>query len=175
MVTNNQFGMGTSLERHSAQTNLQIKGEGFGVPGLECDGMDVVDTWSVTKEAMRIAREERQPVLVEALNYRFRGHSIADPEDYRTEEEVLAWSKRDPLVTFADRLTAEGILNDEQREAIDLQATEIVDAAVAFADASPEPEPSSLYDDVYVLSDQVRGWYSADHRGAGVQKGEDLS
>ena len=175
MVTNNQFGMGTSLERHSAQTDLQRKGEGFGVPGLECDGMDVVDTWAVTTEALRIAREERQPVLVEALNYRFRGHSIADPEDYRSAEEVLEWSKRDPLVTFGDRLIAEGLINEEQREAIDLEAIATVDEAVAFADASPEPEPSSLYDDVYVLSDQVRGWYSADHRGAGVQKGEELS
>jgi len=175
MVTNNQFGMGTSLERHSAQTDLQRKGEGFGVPGLECDGMDVVDTWAVTTEALRIAREQRQPVLVEAINYRFRGHSIADPEDYRSAEEVGEWSKRDPLVTFGDRLVAEGILDTKQRETIDLEAIEAVDAAVAFADASPEPEPSSLYDDVYVLTDPVRGWYSADHRGAGLQKGENLS
>ena len=87
----------------------------------------------------------------------------------------MEWSKRDPLVTFGDRLVAEGVMNDQQREAIDLEAIETVDEAVAFADASPEPEPSSLYDDVYVLSDQVRGWYSADHRGAGLQKGEDLS
>jgi len=175
MVTNNQFGMCTSLERHSAQTDLQRKGEGFGVPGLECDGMDVVDTWAVTTEALRIAREQRQPVLVEAINYRFRGHSIADPEDYRSAEEVGEWSKRDPLVTFGDRLVAEGILDTKQLETIDLEAIEAVDAAVAFADASPEPEPSSLYDDVYVLTDQVRGWYSADHRGAGLQKGENLS
>ena len=73
MVTNNQFGMGTALERHSAVTDLMRKGEGFGVPGMRCDGMDVMDTYNVTTEALRIAREERRPVLVEAVTYRFRG------------------------------------------------------------------------------------------------------
>ncbi|MSX02128.1 MAG: pyruvate dehydrogenase (acetyl-transferring) E1 component subunit alpha [Actinobacteria bacterium] len=175
MVTNNQFGMGTALERHSAQTDLQRKGESFGVPGMECDGMDVVDTWKVTSEAVKIAREQRQPVLVEAVNYRFRGHSMADPEDYRSEAEVLEWSKRDPLKTFAERLIAEGVITEPEREAIDEQAMATVDRAVEFADASPAPEPGSLYEDIYVLGDQVRGWYSTDHRGAGVRKGEDLS
>ena len=97
MVTNNQFGMGTSLERHSAVTDLLRKGEGFGVPGMRCDGMDVLDTYDVTTEALRIAREERRPVLVEAITYRFRGHSMADPEEYRTKEQVDEWRKRDPI------------------------------------------------------------------------------
>src|SRR4029078_11625342 len=79
MVTNNQFGMGTALERHSAVTDLHKRGDGFGVPGMRCDGMDVVDTHEVTTEALRRAREDRQPVLVEAITYRFRGHSMADP------------------------------------------------------------------------------------------------
>ncbi|MCA1689289.1 MAG: pyruvate dehydrogenase (acetyl-transferring) E1 component subunit alpha, partial [Actinobacteria bacterium] len=79
MVTNNRFGMGTSLERHSAVTDLVRKGESFGVPGMRCDGMDVVDTHAVCSEALRIAREERQPILIEALTYRFRGHSMAPP------------------------------------------------------------------------------------------------
>ena len=85
MVTNNRFGMGTALERHSAVTDLHKRGEGFGVPGMQCDGMDVLDTLAVTGEALRIAREERRPILVEALTYRFRGHSMADPEEYRTK------------------------------------------------------------------------------------------
>ncbi|MGZ6674307.1 MAG: thiamine pyrophosphate-dependent enzyme, partial [Solirubrobacteraceae bacterium] len=108
MVTNNQFGMGTALERHSAVTDLQVKGEGFGVPGMECDGMDVLDTFHVTQEALRIAREERRPVLVEAITYRFRGHSMADPEEYRTKEQVEEWRKRDPILQWGDRLEAEG-------------------------------------------------------------------
>jgi pyruvate dehydrogenase E1 component alpha subunit len=173
MITNNQFGMGTSLERHSAMTDLLRKGEGFGVPGMRCDGMDVADTHRVTSEALAIARDERRPVLVEALTYRFRGHSMADPEEYRTKEQVDEWRKRDPLVVFGDQLVAAGILDDEAREQIDRDAIARVDAAVAFADASPHPGPNALYDDIYVLGDQVRGWYSVDERTPTPHRGED--
>jgi pyruvate dehydrogenase E1 component alpha subunit len=172
MVTNNQFGMGTSLERHSAVTDLRRKGESFGVPGLRCDGMDVVDTHAVMTEALQIARDERQPMLVEAVTYRFRGHSMADPEEYRTREQVEAWRRRDPIVVFGERLVAEGVLEPEEREAIDLAAQKRVDDAVAFADASPFPPPESLYDDVYVLGDQIQGWYAIDERSPGVHRGE---
>ena len=173
MVTNNRFGMGTALERHSAMTDLHKRGEGFGVPGLQCDGMDALDTYAVTQEALRIAREERRPILVEALTYRFRGHSMADPEEYRTKEQVETWRRRDPIATFGERLVAEGVVNGEDREDLDRRAQTRVDEAVAFADASPFPEPSSLYDDVYVLGDQVQGWYSIDERSPGVHRGED--
>jgi pyruvate dehydrogenase E1 component alpha subunit len=173
MVTNNQFGMGTALERHSAVTDLQVKGEGFGVPGMECDGMDVLDTYHVTQEALRIAREERRPVLVEAITYRFRGHSMADPEEYRTKEQVEEWRKRDPILQWGDRLEAEKIVSAQQREQFDEEAVARIDDAVAFADESDMPAPESLYDDVYVLGGQVHGWYSVDERSAGVHKGED--
>ncbi|HKC83694.1 MAG TPA: thiamine pyrophosphate-dependent enzyme, partial [bacterium] len=173
MVTNNQFGMGTALERHSAVTDLQRKGESFGVPGLRCDGMDVVDTHAVLSEALRVAREERRPTLVEAVTYRFRGHSMADPEEYRTKEQVETWRRRDPIATFGERLVAEGVLRAEERDELDRRAQARVDEAVTFADASPFPEASSLYDDVYVLGDQVQGWYSIDERSPGVHRGED--
>src|SRR5919112_972525 len=122
MVTNNRFGMGTALERHSAVTDLHKRGEGFGVPGMQCDGMDVLDTLHVTTEALRIAREERRPILVEALTYRFRGHSMADPEEYRSKEQVAEWRKRDPVITFGDRLVAEGVLDKAGREQMDADA-----------------------------------------------------
>src|SRR5215204_6832114 len=96
MVTNNQFGMGTALERHSAQTDLHKRGEGFGVPGMRCDGMDVLDTYGVMCEAIEKVRSDRAPILVEALTYRFRGHSMADPEEYRSKEQVAQWRKKDP-------------------------------------------------------------------------------
>jgi pyruvate dehydrogenase E1 component alpha subunit len=159
MVTNNRFGMGTSLERHSAVTDLVGKGESFGVPGMRCDGMDVVDTHAVCREALRIARDERRPVLVEALTYRFRGHSMADPEEYRTKEQVEEWRLRDPLRGYGDRLEAEGVIGGAEREEIDAAAIARVDAAVDFAEASPHPAPESLYEDVYVLGDQVKGMY----------------
>ena len=160
MVTNNQFGMGTALGRHSAVTDLQRKGEGLGVPGMRCDGMDVLDTHAVICEAVARVRAERRPLLVEAITYRFRGHSMADPEQYRTKEEVAEWRARDPIPAFAHRLEAEGILSGDKREAIDAEAAARVDAAVAFAEASPLPAPDSLYDDVYVLDRVARGTYS---------------
>jgi pyruvate dehydrogenase E1 component alpha subunit len=159
LVTNNQFGMGTSLKRHSAVTDLQRKGESLGVPGTRCDGMDVADTHAVLSEAVERVRSERCPMLVEAVTYRFRGHSMADPEEYRTKEEVSQWRERDPLPVFGALLEGEGVVDAAARAAIDEQAIARVDAAVEFAEASPFPEPQSLYDNVYVLDDQVRGRY----------------
>jgi pyruvate dehydrogenase E1 component alpha subunit len=173
MVTNNQFGMGTSLERHSAQTDLHRRGEGFGVPGMRCDGMDVVATYEVLRDAIRRVREERRPILVEAITYRFRGHSMADPEEYRSKDQVAEWRERDPIPNFADRLVRQGQLATGALEEIDRAAVRRVDEAVAFADGSPFPPPESLYDHIYVMGDQVKGWYSVDERSAGVHKGED--
>jgi pyruvate dehydrogenase E1 component alpha subunit len=100
MVTNNQFGMGTSLRRHSAVTDLQRKGESLGVPGMRCDGMDVLDTYTVLCEAVRRVREERRPLLVEAVTYRFRGHSMASTR-WRSSGWTPPWrspsARRSPL------------------------------------------------------------------------------
>jgi len=160
LVTNNQFGMGTSLQRHSAVTDLQRKGESLGVPGTRCDGIDVLDTYAVLCDAVARVREERRPLLVEAVTYRFRGHSMADPEQYRSKEEVAQWRARDPIPAFGDRLIAEGVIDEADRARIDADAIARVDAAVEFADASPFPAPESLYDDVYVFGDASSGWYS---------------
>jgi pyruvate dehydrogenase E1 component alpha subunit len=160
MVTNNQFGMGTALQRHSAVTDLRRKGESLGVPGVRCDGMDVLDTHAVVAEALARVREERRPVLVEAVTYRFRGHSMADPEEYRSKEEVAQWRERDPIPAFGELLERDGVIDARERAAIDEHARARVDEAVAFAENSPFPAAESLYDDVYVLGEQVRGWYS---------------
>jgi pyruvate dehydrogenase E1 component alpha subunit len=159
MVVNNMFGMGTSLDRHSAVTDLQRKGESLGVPGMRCDGMDILDTHKVVGEALERVREERRPLLVEAVTYRFRGHSMADPEDYRTKEEVAQWRERDPIPALSDLLEREGALTSEQREQIDREAMQRVDRAVEFAEASPFPDPETLYEDVYVIDEQVQGQY----------------
>ncbi len=161
VVINNQFGMGTSLERHSAVTDLRRKGQSLGVPGSRCDGMDVSDTHAVIAEAVNRVREDRRPVLVEAVTYRFRGHSMADPEEYRTKEEVAHWRERDPIPVFGALLEREGILDARGREELDRAAITRVDEAVAFAEESPFPRPESLYEDVYVLDERSRGDYSA--------------
>jgi pyruvate dehydrogenase E1 component subunit alpha len=172
MVINNQFGMGTALERHSAVTDLSRKAGGFGVPGVRCNGMDVLDVHACVREAMRKAREERRPQLVEAVTYRYRGHSMADPEEYRTKEEVEEWRRHDPIVTFRSKLSDKGVLGDDDAEKLDEQAMKTVDAAVEFADNSPFPELDSLYDDLYAFGEQVRGWHTVDERSPDVHPGE---
>jgi pyruvate dehydrogenase E1 component alpha subunit len=145
MVTNNQFGMGTSLERHTAQTDLHVRGQGFGVPGLRCDGMDVVDTYEVMTEAIEKVRSERKPILVEAVTYRFAGHSVADPEEYRDKEQVEEWREQDPIPGYAERLE----LSEYDVEKLDEAAIARIDEAVAFAEESDFPPPESIYDHVY--------------------------
>ncbi len=173
MVINNQFGMGTALERHSAVTDLSRKAAGFGVPGTRCDGMDVLDVHATVTAALEQARGERAPQLVEAVTYRYRGHSMADPEEYRTKDEVTEWRSRDPLEAFPRRLVEEEALSQEDVDRLGEEAVKSVDAAVEFAEASPFPDLASLYDDVYVIGDQVRApWYSTDSRSPETHRGE---
>jgi pyruvate dehydrogenase E1 component alpha subunit len=173
MVINNQFGMGTALERHSAVTDLSRKAAGFGVPGRRCDGMDVLDVHATVTAALEQARSERAPQLVEAVTYRYRGHSMADPEEYRTKDEVTEWRSRDPLEAFPKRVVDEQALTQEEVERLGEDAVKAVDAAVEFAEASPFPDLASLYDDVYVVGEQVRNpWYSTDSRSPETHRGE---
>jgi len=174
LVINNQFGMGTALERHSAVTDLSKKAEGFGVPGTRCDGMDVLDVHAVVSEAIEKARGDRQPQLVEAVTYRYRGHSMADPEEYRTKEEVEEWRRRDPIAAFVKRLADEDVLSEEDAERLDKEAIETVDEAVKFADNSAFPDLDSLYDDIYDLSgDRAPAWWLVDERTPEVHRGEE--
>jgi pyruvate dehydrogenase E1 component subunit alpha len=173
MVENNLYGMGTSLERHSAVTDLSKKAEGYGVPGIRIDGMDILAVREAVAEHIRIAREERRPTLIEAFTYRFRGHSAADPEVYRTKEEVEEWRQKDPILVFAERLTADGVLGEGNLDAMRERAEERVLAAVEFADASPEPPLESLYDNLYVLGEEaIGGWYAVDERTPETHPGE---
>jgi pyruvate dehydrogenase E1 component alpha subunit len=179
ILENNLYGMGTSVERHSAVTDFSRKAEGLGVPGVRVDGMDVLAMRETVAEHIRIAREERRPTMVEAFTYRYRGHSAADPEVYRTKEEVAEWRKKDPIELFADRLEAEDVLaegaRDEMRERIEARITD----AVEFADASPEPPLDTLYHHLYVIGEQVPGWYAVDERApqpfAGEREGQELT
>jgi pyruvate dehydrogenase E1 component alpha subunit len=114
LVENNLYGMGTALERHSAVTDLAHKAEGMGVPGVRVDGMDVLAVRETVAEHIRLAREERKPTLVEAISYRFRGHSAADPEVYREKKEVEEWQRKDPIETFAARLVKEKVLSEDE-------------------------------------------------------------
>jgi pyruvate dehydrogenase E1 component alpha subunit len=173
LVENNLYGMGTSIERHSAVTELSRKAEGYGVPGERVDGMDVIAVRECVAEHVRTAREDRKPTLVEAFTYRFRGHSAADPEVYREKSEVEDWQTKDPIEAFIARCLEEGKLTDADVEKVRQEADEIVTEAVAFADASPEPPLESLYDHLYVGSETLPGWYAVDERTPDSHPGEE--
>jgi pyruvate dehydrogenase E1 component alpha subunit len=173
LVENNLYGMGTSIERHSAVTDLSRKAEGLGIPGVRVDGMDVLAVRETVTEHIRLARSERQPTLVEAFTYRYRGHSAADPEVYRTKEEVEEWRQKDPVKVFRDRLLAEGVISESYLEDLRERLEQQVMGAVEFADNSPEPPLESLYDHLYVVGDQVPGWYAVDERTPEPHRGED--
>ena len=173
IVENNLYGMGTAVERHSAVTDLARKAESLGVPGIRIDGMDVLAVRDTIGEHIRIAREERRPTLLEAFTYRYRGHSAADPEVYREAEEVEEWRRRDPIESFAARLLEAGVVSQAKLDEITERVEAVVKASVEFADASPEPALETLYDNLYVLGDQVRGWYAVDERTPDPHRGED--
>jgi pyruvate dehydrogenase E1 component alpha subunit len=171
LVENNLYGMGTSVERHSAQTDLSKKAEGFGIPGERIDGMDVLAVREGVSEHIRIAREEGRPTLVEAFTYRYHGHSAADPEVYREKSEVQEWREKDPVETFARRCIEADVLGEKEVDEIRSSADEQVREAVKFADASPEPALDSLYENLYVVSETM-GWYAIDERSPQPHRGE---
>ncbi|MDX6662063.1 MAG: pyruvate dehydrogenase component alpha subunit, partial [Solirubrobacterales bacterium] len=171
VVENNLYGMGTSIERHSAVTDLSRKAEGHGIPGERADGMDVIAVRDAVTDHIRQAREDRRPTLLEVVTYRFRGHSAADPEVYREKKEVEEWRKKDPIEAFAQRLIEAGAIEESDLEAIREEAEETVLAAVEFADASPEPPLETLYENLYVLDDTA-AWYAVDERSPEPHPGE---
>ena len=170
LVENNLYGMGTSIERHSAVTDLSQKAEGYGISGERIDGMDVIEVREGVKKHLEIAREGK-PTLVEAFTYRYRGHSAADPEIYRDKEEVEEWRQKDPIESFTRTLSEAGVLEDGEIDEIRAKADETVKKAVQFADDSPEPSLESLYDELYVVGETM-GWYAVDERSPEPHRGE---
>ncbi|MBI2320973.1 MAG: pyruvate dehydrogenase (acetyl-transferring) E1 component subunit alpha, partial [Chloroflexi bacterium] len=141
LCTNNQYAMGAAVHQDSAVVEIYRKACAYDMRAQRVDGMDVLGVREACREAVRIARDERQPSFIEALSYRFRGHSMADPARYRTQEEVQAWVARDPVVTFRRRL--------EEAELLAGRVEREVNAAIDFAERSPDPDPVDLFADVY--------------------------
>ena len=151
LCENNRYAMGTALERALAETEIWKFGRAYNMPGETVDGMDVLAVRDVVAQAVARARADGTPSLIEARTYRFRGHSMRDPAGavYRTKEEVEREKLRDPIVLFRERaLKARWLSEDDVRE-IDKSVNDLVDEAVAFADASPEPPESELLTDVF--------------------------
>jgi pyruvate dehydrogenase E1 component alpha subunit len=147
---NNHYGIGTSVERSSALSDIHKRTCGYDIPSERVDGMDVMAVHQSVKHAAEWVREHSRPYLIEALTYRFRGHSMADPGKYRAAAELELWKERDPIPQFAKRLLAEGIAGQEVLDRIKEAAMATVLEAVTFAEESPWPEDDAVYEDIYV-------------------------
>jgi pyruvate dehydrogenase E1 component alpha subunit len=149
-IENNQYAMGTSVNRSSAEDQLYRRGESFRIPGLQVDGMDVLAVRGAADTALEWVRAGKGPILLELKTYRYRGHSMSDPAKYRSREEVQAVrEKSDPIEHAKRDLEAMGV-KEEELKAIDHEIRQIVVEAADFAEQSPEPEPKELYTDILV-------------------------
>ncbi|MEO1621722.1 MAG: pyruvate dehydrogenase (acetyl-transferring) E1 component subunit alpha [Cyanobacteria bacterium J06632_3] len=145
VVENNMWAIGMAHERASSQTEIYKKASVFGMPGYEVDGMDVLAVRSAAKKAIERARAGEGPTLLECLTYRYRGHSVADPDELRAPAEKKAWRDRDPLKRFEAYLLEQNLASEADLKAIQSKITDVVEDALTFAEESPNPDPADLY------------------------------
>ena len=145
---NNQYGMGTSVERASAVPEMRQKAEAYGMPNARVDGMQLLAVREATQKAMEHARSGQGPYFLEVLTYRFRGHSMGDPERYRKQDEIRKWQEDDPIGKFEKVLLEQGV-SQEELDARDAEAETIIAQAVQFAEESPFPPAEELWTDIY--------------------------
>jgi len=151
VIENNQYAMGTSIARASAQTALYKRGDSFGVPGRQVDGMSVVAVREAGLEAVAHCRAGKGPIILEMMTYRYRGHSMSDPAKYRSKEEVNKMrAEHDPIDQVRHTLLDKKLCDEEALKAIDREVKEIVQQAADFSQASPEPDPAELWTDITV-------------------------
>lgn len=153
IIENNNYAMGTSVERTTNVTELHKIGLSYEMPSKAVNGMSVEDVHDATEWAVNHARGGNGPVLLEIKTYRFRGHSMSDPGKYRTKEEVEEYKKQDPIEQVLTTLKKNKWITEAEIEAIDEKIKAIVEESVRFAEESPYPDPSELYKDVYVQED----------------------
>jgi pyruvate dehydrogenase E1 component alpha subunit len=152
VIENNQYAMGTSVNRSSAEDQLYRRGESFRIPGLQIDGMDVLAVRGAATTALEWVRAGKGPILLELKTYRYRGHSMSDPAKYRSREEVQAVrEKSDPIEAVKRELAAVGVTEADLKKTDD-EIKRIVVEAADFAEQSPEPEAGELYTDILVES-----------------------
>ena len=146
---NNQYGMGTSVDRASSVKDLYVKGQAYGVASKIVDGMDVIAVYEEIGAALETARTQFQPSFLEIKTYRYKGHSMSDPAKYRTKEETEAFLAQDPILLLKSRMEEAKLITEEQYKTLDNELKEIVMQAVEFAETSPEPTLDEIYTDVY--------------------------
>ncbi|MDH3958709.1 MAG: pyruvate dehydrogenase (acetyl-transferring) E1 component subunit alpha [Actinomycetota bacterium] len=141
---NNLYAMGTALARSESETNLSVKAAAYEVPAWSVDGMDARAVAATAVRAVEAIRAGGGPHFLEARTFRFRAHSMFDPERYRERSEVEAWKEHDPIQSLRDRMAAEGVLTDADVEAMESEIAVIVDDAAAFAESSPDEDVADL-------------------------------
>jgi pyruvate dehydrogenase E1 component alpha subunit len=147
---NNFYGIGTEVHRSSAVPDIHKRTCGYDIPSEKVDGMDVIAVYQAVKRAAEWVREHSRPYLIEAVTYRFRGHSMADPAKYRSVAEHEVWKARDPIPNFGRKLLEEGVADQARLDAIMAEARSEVEEAVKFAEESPWPEDKEVWEDIYV-------------------------
>jgi pyruvate dehydrogenase E1 component alpha subunit len=150
VVENNKWAIGMAHDRATSQPEIYKKASVFGMTGVEVDGMDITAVHAVAQEAVARARAGEGPTLIEALTYRFRGHSLADPDELRSKEEKDEWFPRDPIKRFETYLLDQNLVTLDDLKAIQQKIQAQVDESVEFAEQSPEPDPSELYRYIFV-------------------------
>jgi pyruvate dehydrogenase E1 component alpha subunit len=147
---NNQYGMGTKVERASAVSEIRQKAEGYNMPNERVDGMDVMKVFDASERILKEIREGNGPYFLEVLTYRYRGHSMGDPERYRESEEVEKYQKDDPIGIFRKYLLDNEIAKEKELDEIEQDVESEIEDAVKFAEESPDPALETLFDHVYV-------------------------
>ncbi|MEL6134541.1 MAG: pyruvate dehydrogenase (acetyl-transferring) E1 component subunit alpha [Bacteroidota bacterium] len=150
IIENNNYAMGTSVERTSNVTDLYKLGLSYDMPSKPVDGMDVVTVYEEMQEVVEHVRSGKGPYLIEMKTYRYKGHSMSDPAKYRTREELNKYRGKDPIANLKIYMQEHDSTTDDEIASIDGRIKEIVEASVKFAEESPMPDPSALYEDVYV-------------------------
>jgi pyruvate dehydrogenase E1 component alpha subunit len=148
--------MGTSVQAASAVTEMVQKACGYGMEAVKVDGMNVLEVLQATAEVVEKVRKDHEPRLIEAVTYRFRGHSVADPDKYRENEEKERWKQRDPVLFFEADLKEAGVASDRDFKRIRDEVEAEVEEIVRFADESPDPDVGDLFKHVYAGAWEVR-------------------
>ena len=150
VIENNQYAMGTSVARSSAEDQLYRRGESFRIPGMQVDGMDVLAVRGATETALEYVRAGKGPILLEMKTYRYRGHSMSDPAKYRSRDEVQTMRDTSDPIEGLKKILVESGVKEEDLKAIDAQIRKTVSEAADFAESSPEPGAAELYTNVLV-------------------------
>jgi pyruvate dehydrogenase E1 component alpha subunit len=146
---NNKYGMGTAVERASAVEEIRQKAEGYNIPNERVDGMNVMKVREAAEKHLQFVRDGNGPFFLEAVTYRYRGHSMGDPERYREKEEIKKWQEEDPIGIYHKYLLDEEIATKEELDDLDTKVEAEVEDAVEYAESSPDPVPEELFDHVY--------------------------